>query len=399
MLTDRFIQNVKPTEKLKKYAAGDALYLFVYPNGKKVWRLAYRFEGQQKSLSFGDYPQVTLKAARKLRDEAKTLVKAGIDPATKQTHPAPSVAEVLTFKDVCLEWLETETQHCGQNYRKFMLSGLEHYFFPTLGQKQMSQVTASDILAAIAPLQATGKLRGGRRLTDVCGQIWRYAVSTGKIEHDITTELPAHLRSKQIGHHMAATLDATKIGHIILNLEQHDGYFPVGCALRLVPLVFVRSGALRCAEWSEFHFRRKLWIIPAKRMALNYDHIVPLAPQALSILRSLYEYTGQRKYLFPGVIRPDQPIDMSTITVSLRRRGYDGVKLSFDGIRSLAARVLAEIGYDNQLIKMQLAHQGRTSATQKFDSWALLEERTKMMCQWADYLSLQRHKALQAINV
>ena len=212
-LTDISIQNIKPADKLTNYSAGDSLYLFVYPNGLKLWRIIYRFAGKQKSFSFGHYPQITLGAARQLRDEAKALIKAGIDPATKQTQPAPPVDDVQSLKAICLEWLETEAKNCRPKYRQFMLSGMEKYLFPTCGSKPMADVTVDDIMAAVAPLQESGKLRGGRRLTDVWGQIWRYAVSTGKISHDVTTDLPVTLRSKMVGHHMAATLDASKLGY------------------------------------------------------------------------------------------------------------------------------------------------------------------------------------------
>ena len=202
----------------------------------------------------------------------------------------------------------------------------------------------------------------------------RYA--TGKAARDTTEELPASLRSRQTGHR-AAALDAGKLGQIMLNLERHDGYFPVRCALRLVPLLFVRSGELRCAAWNEFDFSRRLWIIPAQRMAAKYEHVVPLAPQAVKILRELKEYSGHGTLLFPGVRSPELPIDISTITVSLRRRGYDGVKLSFE--------------YEQNIIDMQLAHSGRT----RFDPWQHLPERKTMMREWARYLFFLRDKALR----
>ena len=389
MLDDHIIQGLKAADKPKKYADGGGLFLFIPASGKKLWRMAYRFERKAKLLSFGEYPQVSLRAARQRRDEAKALLKDGIDPA-EHRKAARTSASNATFQSVAMEWYERETLHCKNRYRAFMLRGMTEYFFPAFGDKAMKDVAAVDIMSAIEPLRQSGKLRGGRRLTDVCGQICRYAVATGKAARDATEELPASLRSRQTGHR-AAALDAGKLGQIMLNLERHDGYFPVRCALRLVPLLFVRSGELRCAEWNEFDFSRRLWVIPAQRMATKYEHIVPLAPQAVKILRELKEYSGHGTLLFPGVRSPERPIDISTITVSLRRRGYDGVKLSFDGIRSLVAKLLLVLGYEQNIIDMQLARSGRT----RFDPWQHLPERKIMMREWARYLFLLRDKALR----
>lgn len=389
MLDDRVIQGLKAADKPKKYADGGGLFLFIPTSGKKLWRLAYRFERKAKLLSFGEYPQVSLRTARQRRDEAKALLKDGIDPAEYRKAARASASNV-TFQSVAMEWFERETLHCRNRYRAFIMRGMTEYFFPAFGGKAIKDVAAGDIMSAIEPLRQSGKLRGGRRLTDVCGQICRYAIATGKAAQDATEELPASLRSRQTGHR-AAALDAGKLGQIMLNLERHDGYFPVRCALRLVPLLFVRSGELRCAEWNEFDFSRRLWIIPAQRMAAKYEHVVPLAPQAVKILRELKEYSGHGTLLFPGVRSPERPIDISTITVSLRRRGYDGVKLSFDGIRSLVAKLLFDLGYEQNIIDVQLAHSGRT----RFDPWRHLSERKTMMREWARYLFLLRDKALQ----
>lgn len=396
MLDERIIQGLKAGSKPKKYADGGGLFLFIPVSGKKLWRMAYRFERKAKLLTFGEYPQVSLLAARQKREEAKTLIKSGIDPAEHKKATRKGSAD-LSFRAVAHEWHERETTHCDRRYRAFMLNYLERYFFPVLGSKPMSEIEAADIMRAIEPLRESGALRGGRRLTDVCGQICRYAVSTGKAEKDVTKILPVPYRSKQEGHR-AAFLDEKHLGQIMLNLERHEGYFPVSCALRLVPLLFVRSGELRCAEWSEFDFSRRLWTIPASHSFLSYDHIVPLAPQAMKILRALREYSGQGTLLFPGIKSPKIPIDMSTITVSLRRRGYEGVKLSFDGIRSLAARLLAERGYAANVIKTQMAHKIRPDRKTGFNPGQFLPERKSMMKEWANYLYLLLDKARSAAN-
>jgi integrase len=393
MLTDKFIQGLKAADKPKKYADGGWLFLFIPVSGKKLWRMAYRFNKKTKLLSFGEYPYLSLRAARQLRDEAKKLLAAGIDPAEhKKSAKIPS--DVHTFRTVALEWHERQTLHCTAHYRSFLLHGLNTHFFPAFGDTPMENITAGDIATALEPFRHSEKLRGGRRLMDICGQVCRYAVATGRAERDVTAALPAALRPKQTNYR-AAMLDAGKLGQIMLNLEQHEGYFPVKCALRLVPLLFVRSGELRCAEWREFDFARKLWTIPAQRMLTRHEHIVPLAKQSVKILKELQEYTGNGRLLFPGIHSPDKPIDMSTITVSLRRRGYDNAKLSFVGIRSLAAQLLHKLGYGEKLLAVQLAHQGRSECRNTFDHFQYLDERKIMMQEWADYLSILRGNALQ----
>jgi integrase len=393
MLTDKQIQGLKAADKPKKYADGGGLFLFIHASGKKLWRMAYRFNRKAKLLSFGEYPHLSLRAARQLRDEAKKLLAAGIDPAERKKSSKVSPAD-NTFRSVALEWHERQTLHCAAHYRSFLLHGLKTHFFPSFGDTPMENVTADDITTALEPLQRSEKLRGGRRLADVCGQICRYAVATGRAGSDATAVLPAALRPKQTNYR-AAILDAGKLGQIMLNLEQHEGYFPVKCALRLVPLLFVRSGELRCAEWREFDFARKLWTIPARRMVTRYEHIVPLSKQSVKILKELQEYTGNGRLLFPGIHSPDKPIDMSTITVSLRRRGYDNAKLSFVGIRSLAAQLLHKLGYEEKLLAVQLAHQGRSECRKTFDHFQYLDERKTMMQEWADYLFTLRGNASQ----
>ncbi|WP_300908560.1 integrase arm-type DNA-binding domain-containing protein [uncultured Desulfovibrio sp.] len=390
MLDERVIQSLKAADKPKKYADGGGLFLFIPVSGKKLWRMAYRFERKAKLLTFGEYPQVSLLAARQKRDEAKALIKAGLDPAERKKAERKKSADI-SFRSIALEWHGKETAHCRKKYRGFMLNNLEKYFFPVFGDKPLPEVEADDIMRAIEPLRESGMLRGGRRLTDICGQICRYAVATGKTAKDPTKKLPIPYRSKQAGH-KSATIDEKMLGQIMVNLDRHEGYFPVKCALRLVPLLLVRSGELRCAKWPEFDLSRKLWIIPACRSHQPYDHIVPLAPQAIIILKELREYSGQGHLLFPGVKSPENPIDMSTITVSLRRRGYGDVKLSFDGFRQIAPRILASRGHEPAIVGTQLVQRGGQKS--KFDPWQFLSERQAMMRDWAEYLYLLKDKAV-----
>lgn len=397
MLTDKLIQGLKAAGKPKKYADGGGLFLFIPVSGKKLWRMAYRFNRKAKLLSFGEYPNLSLRAARQCRDGAKKLLAQGIDPA-EHKKAVKTPADGHTFRAVALEWHGRETLHCSAHYRSFLLHGLTAYLFPHFGDRPMADVTAGDMVTALEPLRQIEKLRGGRRLMEVCGQICRYAVATDRAECDVTAVLPVTLRPKQT-RHRAALLDAGQLGQVMLNLEKHIGYFPVKCALRLVPLLFVRSGELRCAEWREFDLKGKLWVIPAQRMLTRHEHIVPLARQSMTILKELQEYTGNGRLLFPGIHSPDKPIDISTITVSLRRRGYDDTKLSFAGIRSLAAQLLHKLGYGEKVIAVQMAHQGRSERRETFDHFQYLGERKAMMQEWADYLFILRGNAVRTTSL
>ncbi len=395
MLNDKSIQRLKIAAKPKKYADGGGLFLYVAASGAKLWRMAYRFEGKAKLLSFGENPLVSLHVARQCREEAKELLAQGIDPAAhkKAAKAVKTAKEECSFQSVALEWYERQMLHCGAHYRTFLMTQMRTGFFPTLGDRPIAEIDAADIAAALIPFTQEAKLRGGRRLMEICGQIFRYAVETGRSTVDWTAALPPALQPK-VTMYRAAALDAGKIGQIMLNLEHHAGYFPVACALRLVPLLCVRSTELRCAAWSEFDFSRKLWVIPAERMWTQHTHVVPLSRQAIGILKELKTYSGSGPLLFPGIRNREKPIDMSTITVSLRRRGYGNIKLSFDGFRSLSAYLLSRIGYDNKLISVQLGQIGRGHTRKNFDTFQHITERKAMMQAFADYLYAHRDKEL-----
>ncbi len=407
MLTEQYIQKLKAQDKPKKYADGGGLFLFIPVSGKKLWRMAYRYEKKAKLLTFGAYPHVSLRLARKQRDEAKVLLKSGIDPAVQkktaqkktvqqmaaQQATSVQVENASTFREVALEWHEHHTLHCEKNHRTFLLNRINQYFFPIFGDKAMHDISAADVMTAVETLQQAGATQGGRRLAEIYGQIYRYAVTTGKVQ-PTGDYLPLALSPKQTAHR-AAMLDSSKLGQILCNLEQHNGYVPVSCALRLIPLFFVHSGILRCAKWEEFDFSRKLWTIPSERMTTRHEHIVPLARQSFKILKELHTYSRRGELLFPSVRCPETPVDKSTILAALRKRGYDGVKLTFAGIRSLAARLLAELGFEREVISLQLAHQGKSEFRARFDQRRCLTERAVMMQEWADYLTRLRQNTSQ----
>lgn len=393
MLTDTLIRSVKPADKPKKYADGGGLFLYVPLTGKRLWRMAYRFNKKSKLLSFGEYPLISLKTARERRDEAKKLLAEGIDPGQhKKTVRAAKLAEEAnTFRSVAMEWHETKTLDNTPEHRRRVLYYMEKYLFPSLGKMPIALIEASDILAIVKPLE-TNSISAAHRAMQICGMVFRYGVVTGKIKHNIVADLRGSLRSKRPIHRAGLT-DRKTIGRLLLKLDDFQGHFQIQCALRLMPLFFVRAGELRHAEWAEFDFEDKLWRIPAYRMKMRFPHLVPLAEQAVVILTALKEYTGNGKLLFPSSWRDGKPIGSATMLTAIRHMGYTKQELCVHGFRTMASTLLNEIGYNRDWIERQLAHKERDGVRAAYNSAQYLSERRRMMQEYADFLDELREKA------
>lgn len=391
-LTDTHIRNIRYTGKPKKHFDGGGLFLFVTASGSKLWRMAYRFEQKEKLLSFGEYPIVSLKDARERREEAKKLLDKGIDPnAQKKEAKAAQLSEVNdTFKNIALEWHETRTAEFSAKHRGTVLFRLETYLFPAIGKAHITKLEPQDILAVVRPIEQKGLFETSRRLLQLVSQIFRYAVITGRAKHNIATDLRGALRPRKVTHRAAVT-EPAKVGQLLRDCADYQGYFPIVCALRLAPLVFVRPSELRSAEWSEVNFEAKEWRIPAERMKMKQMHIVPLSEQALQILKELHPYSGNGKYLFPSIRTETRPISDVTLLNALRRMGYAKDEMCTHGFRSIASTLLNELGYNRDWIERQLAHGERDEV--RADNYAeYLPERRRMMQEWSDYLYALRDK-------
>ena len=298
MLTDTYIKSLKPAEKARKYADGGGLFLYIPTSGSKLWRMAYRFNKKSKLLSFGEYPTVTLKKAREKRDEAKKLLADGIDPAQhkKAARAAREAEEANSFKNIALEWQETQTVHILPAGRAHLLHCLEQHIFPHIGSMPITQIEAADILAFVKPFEKQDRLNQAHLLIQLCGRVFRYAIATSRARHDVTADLRGAIRTKRPKHH-PTILDKNRIGKLLLEFDEHPGYYPVTCALRIMPHVFVREKELIWAEWTEFDLERAEWRIPAERMKKREMHIVPLSRQVLQILRELHRFSGNGRYL------------------------------------------------------------------------------------------------------
>ena len=393
-LNDTYIKNLKPAEKAQKHFDGGGLFLFVPTSGSKLWRMAYRFNGKSKLLSFGDYPTVSLKEARERRDDAKRLLAQGEDPAEhkRQIKMARLRAENESFRQIACEWHQTRLADFTDKHRGTVMYRLEKYIFPQIGRVHIAKLETPDILAVVKPIEQRGNFETSRRLLQIIGQVFRYAVATGRAKHDITADMKGALRPRKVTHR-AAVLSPEEVGRLLQNIDEYQGYYPLVCALKLAPHVFTRPTELRCAQWSEVDFDKEEWRIPAERMKMRQPHIVPLSDQAIDILLNLKDATGDGKFLFPSTRTASRPISDVTMLNALRRMGYQKEEMSVHGFRSIASTLLNELGYNRDWIERQLAHGERNGVRAAYNHAEYLSERRKMMQEWSDYLLRLKHQA------
>ncbi|WP_367114957.1 tyrosine-type recombinase/integrase [Desulfovibrio sp.] len=337
-LTDIQIKNLKYSGKPMKIADGGGLYLYLSASGKKLWRLGYYFERKAKVLSFGEYPVVTLQKAREKRMEAKQLLADGIDPAAvKKAAKEEQVSEVKDmFRSIALEWFEARTTDFTEKHRGTVMYRLEKYIFPVIGKEHIARMEPQDILKVVLPIEKKGQNETARRLLQIIGQIYRYAVITGRAKRNPVTDLHGAIRPRSVTHRAAIT-EPKKVAQLLRNIDGYEGYFPIVCALKLGPLVFVRPTELRAAEWTEFDFETNEWRIPATRMKMKQMHIVPLSRQAVKILKELQQFSGSGKLLFPSIRTATRPLSDATVLNAIRRMGYAKDEMSTHGFRSLAS--------------------------------------------------------------
>jgi integrase len=386
-LADVFIRSLKPTGKVEKHSDGGGLYLHLSPTGGKLWRMAYRFEGKQKTLSFGAYPAVSLKDARQKSDVAKEQLAKGIDPgAHKQAVKAAVRAETEnTFEIIAREWFDKNEGFWVDTHAEKIIRRMENYIFPLIGSRPVSQVTAPELLEALRRMEAGGAPDAAHRALQNCGRIFRYAIATGRAERDTAADLRGALAPVKSSN-LASIKEPKAIGTLLRDIDAYTGNLIVRAALRMAPYVFVRPGELRRAEWAEFDLGGAEWRIPAARMKMRQVHIVPLARQVVGIIEDLRQYTGHGRFLFPSMRANSTPISDMTLLAGLRRLGYGKEQMTVHGFRSMASTLLNEQGYNRDWIERQLAHGERNSIRAAYNYAEYLPERRRMMQEWADYL-------------
>ena len=392
-LTDTAIRSAKPKDKTFKLFDGGGLYLEVNPSGGKWWRWKYRFAGKEKRLSFGVYPDVSLKFAREKRDAARQQFAAGTDPAEARKAERLAQAGAESFEAIAREWHAKFSPGWVASHGDRILRRLEKDLFPWLGKRPIAEVKAPELLAVLRRIESRGAQETAHRAKQNCGQVFRYAVATGRAERDPTGDLRGALPPPKEKHH-ASIIEPKRIGALLRAIDTYEGFFATKCALRLAPLVFVRPGELRKAQWPEIDFDKAEWRIPAARMKMREQHIVPLSHQAVEILRELEPLTNRGvpakpdapRYVFPGARSHVRPMSENAILAALRRMGYTKEEMTGLGFRSMASTLLHEQGWNHQAIERQLAHAERNAVSAAYNFAEHLPERRKMMQAWADYL-------------
>jgi integrase len=390
-LTDTFIRKAKPSSAAgDKLADGGGMYLLV-KDGGKYWRMDYRFLGKRKTLALGVYPAVSLASARKRRDEARTLLAEGIDPsqAKQEGKYARTAAAAQTFEVVANQWLLKIAPSRSASTQDKVKGWLEKNVFPVIGKKPIADIKPRDVLAAVQKMEARGAVESAHRVKQVCGQIFRFAVALDLVERDITADLRGALAPTVKGN-FAAITEPKQVGALMRAIYDYQGFPAAVAALKLAPLLFVRPGELRAAEWPEIDLDAAEWRIPAAKMKMKVEHLVPLSTQAVDILRALQPITGDGQYVFPS-LRSKACMSENTINAALRYMGYGKEVMTGHGFRAMARTILDEVlGERPDLIEHQLAHTVRDPLGRAYNRTSHLPARREMMQRWADYLDKLR---------
>lgn len=386
-LTDTSIRKAKPADKPFRLFDGGGLYLEVAPSGGKLWRLKYRFSEKEKRLSFGTYPAVSLASARKRRDQAREQLAQEIDPGLyRKVQKAATLERAAnSFEVVAREWFSKHSANWAETHASKIIDRLEKDVFPWVGGRPIAEITAPEVLTVLRRIEGRGALDTAHRAHQNCGQVFRYAIATGRATRDPAADLRGALAPAK-HKHFASITEPAKVGELLRAIDAFQGTFVVQCALRLAPLLFVRPGELRKATWDGFDLDKAEWRYSVTKT--KTDHIVPLSSQALKILRDLHQLTGHRQHVFPGGRDPKKPMSEAAVNAALRRMGYDTrTEITGHGFRAMARTILEEhLGVRPEIVEQQLAHSVRDPLGRAYNRTTHLVERTKMMQAWADYL-------------
>ncbi len=387
MLTVKEIEAAKPKAKPYKLADGQGLYVEVMPSGGKYWRLKYRIAGKEKRLALGVYPDVRPQEARDKAKEARSQVRAGIDPGAKRRadKQAAALASANTFEAIAREWLEGRKSHVEPAQHIKTLARLENDVFPWIGKRPISELTARDILTVLRRIDGRGARYTAHRVRSEVSRVFRFAIATSRATNDPAQSLIGAI-PPAVEKHMPAITDSAKVGEMLRAFDAFSGTFPVQCALKLAPLLFVRPGELRQAEWAAIDRNKAEWRYRVSKT--KTDHLVPLSRQAVAILRELHALTGQGRYVFPSARTPSRPMSDAAINAALRRLGYDTkTEITGHGFRAMARTILhEELHQKPEVIEHQLAHSVPDALGSAYNRTKFLRERQEMMQAWADYL-------------
>jgi len=401
------IKAIKAGDPRSRLNDGDGLCLLLFvKGGSHSWRFEYSFDGRRKTLSFGTYPDTTLSLARKKADEARQQVRSGLDPsdvrkaarkASERRRDDDRRADAGlppegSFEAVAREWYEKNAPNWASTHAEKIIRRLERDVFPWIGKKQVASIRPADLLELLRRVESRGAIETTHRVQQNCGQVFRYAVATSRAESDPSRDLRGALTPWKPQHYATLT-EPREVGRLLRDIESHEGSFATKCAMKLAPMLFVRPGELRRAEWSEIDLEKAEWRIPAAKMKGRVTHIVPLAKQAVRVLAELKPLTDRSAWVFPGVRTNGEPMSENTVNAALRRLGYDRTTLTAHGFRGMASTMLHEQGWASDVIERQLSHAERNSVKAAYNHAEHLPARRKMMQAWADYLDKLRRGA------
>jgi len=398
-LSDIQVRTAKPQTKPYKLADGGGLYLLVTPSGGRLWRLDYRFEKKRKTLYLKSYSDITLADARKARDDARKLIANGIDPnEIKKTQKNIEQAQSETFQLIAIEWHTTFKSKWTEKHSERLLTRLEQDIFPFLGDIPIKEIKAPALLEVLRRVEIRS-IEQAHKLRGTCNQIFQYAIASGRVESNPAAGLQGILRP--IKHkHMAAPTEPKEVAQLLRAIDAFTGSFVVKCALQLAPMVFVRPGELRKAEWSEIDFDKAEWSIPAHKMKMREPHLVPLSTQAIEVFKKIHPLTGSGQYVFPSRNSPLKPMSDNTINASLRRLGFDKDEITGHGFRAMARTMIHEIlHFEPDAIEAQLAHAVPDRLGRAYNRTQHLAERQKMMQEWTDYLDGLKENMAKVIPI
>lgn len=393
VLTDTEIKRAPRRGKPYRLNDGRGLYLIVNPNGSKWWRFAYTFSGKRNNLSLGTYPDIGLADARQRLDDGRRLVAQGVDPVEQKKAAKTAAVERAEnrFEAVAREWLSKQ-QHLSLVTLDKSRTLFERLAFPWIGDRPVASITAPDLLTVLRRVESRGRIETAQRLKQLCGRVFRYAIATGRAERDPSADLRGALATAKVTHRAALTEPAA-FAKLLRDLDGYAGTFVVACALKIAPLLFVRPGELRRMEWTELNLDAAEWRIPADKMKMRREHVVPLPVQAVAILSELHPLTGHGlelkpdapRYVFPSARSRLKPMSENTINAALRGLGYTKDQATAHGFRATASTLLHELGWASDVIERQLAHQERNAVKRAYNRSQYLVERRKLMQAWADH--------------
>ncbi len=393
-LTDKSVRAVQPREKDYKLADGHGLFLLIRPNGTKLWRLKYRHQGKEKMLSFGQYPDVSLKTARSEATENRKMIVKGICPTMqrKAQERVLEAARVNTFEVVAAEWIEKQA-HWLEKHQQRVQHSFERYVLEEIGNMPVSDLKSADVLRIARRLEAQGLGETVRRVVQRISGVMRFAVATGRADRDPCPDLRGALKSAPVKHMKA--LDSAEVPELLRQIDEYDGHQQTRFALKFMSLTFVRTGEMRGALWTEFDLEKGLWRIPAIRMKMDQEHLVPLSSQALGVLAELKKINKDSDYVFPSATSRTACMSENTMLFALYRMGYHG-RMTGHGFRSVASSILNESGlWQVDAIERQLAHAPSSSGAVRaaYNRSQYLDERKKMMQWWGDKIDSMKKGA------